>query len=61
VPGIETMRDVKPGEAGDGNRKAQFTLAMQSGCPTGVNSATEANTERGVGSIGRIARCYQAR
>ena len=42
-------------------KKAQFALAMHIGCPTGVGPATEANTERGVGSLGRMARWYQAR
>ena len=39
-----------------GQRKAQFALAMQSGGPTGATPATEADPERGVGSLGRMAR-----
>ena len=43
------------------NFKAQFALNMQIGFPTGVSPATDVNTERGVGSFGRMARWYQAR
>jgi hypothetical protein len=40
---------------------ARLALAMLIGCPTAVSPATEAITERGVGSLGRMARWYQAR
>ena len=42
-------------------KKAQLALAMPIGCRTGVGPATEADTECGVGSLGRMAGWFQAR
>jgi phage terminase large subunit GpA-like protein len=55
------MKGAQTGGSEAGNNLAQLALAMQRGCPTAVSPATEAITERGVGSLGRMARWYQAR
>ncbi len=49
-------RDARDPEAAEAFKKAQLAFAMHMGCPVGVRPVTELRTERGVGSLGRMAR-----